>query len=102
MNILEHIKELCEDRGWTIYKLADEAGVTQSTLTNMFYRKTLPTIGTLMSICNAFDISLAQFFDETSSPHVISAEEETVLKQYRKLSKKDKKLVETILTELTK
>jgi len=101
MNILEHIKELCKKQGWTVYKLADEAGITQSTITNMFYRKTLPSITTLTSICNAFGITLSQFFNETNSTEILSQEEETLILKYRQLTKKDKKIVNVLITEMT-
>ena len=39
MDILERITELRKERNWSVYKLADEAGLTQSTLANMFTRK---------------------------------------------------------------
>lgn len=102
MNILGHIKELCEERNWTIYKLADEAGITQSTLSNMFYRGTLPSLSTLAAICNAFDITLSQFFDDTNSTLVLTRDEELFITQYRQLAKKDKKIINVMLTEMTK
>lgn len=47
MDILDRITELREERGWSVYKLAEESGLTQSTLANMFSRKTMPSIATL-------------------------------------------------------
>ena len=102
MDILEHIKELCAERGWTVYKLADEAGITQSTLSNMFYRKTLPSISTLILICNAFNITLAQFFSETETEFAVSDDEKRIIKKYRQLTLKDKKIVDVVLTEMVK
>ena len=64
MNVLEKVKRLQEERGWSTYKLAYEAGLTQSTLSNMFARGTCPTVDTLEKICDAFGISLAEFFEE--------------------------------------
>lgn len=58
MDILERIKSLQNERGWTNYQLAQEAAMTQSTLTNMFTRKTLPSLTTLIAICEAFEITL--------------------------------------------
>ena len=66
MEILERINNLKNERGWSIYKLAEESGITQSTLANMFSRKTMPSISTLKQLCDAFGISLAQFFDYES------------------------------------
>lgn len=67
-DILTRITELREQRGWSEYKLSKEAGIPQSTLSNLYIRKNSPTISTLESICNAFNITLSQFFavDEES------------------------------------
>lgn len=99
MDILEKIKKLQYERGWSTYQLALEAGLTQSTLTNMFTRKTMPSIATLTALCEAFDISLSQFFAEGDDIPT-SQEEKELLKQYRKLDKKNKNIVKTLLNEL--
>lgn len=101
MDILERIKELCNERNWTVYKLSEESGITQSTLTNMFYRKTLPSLTTLLAICDAFGITPSQFFNDKNIAVSLSHEEETIVKQYRKLNKSDKQLLQVILNELT-
>lgn len=64
MEILERIDELRKERGWSINYLAMESELTQSTLNNLYSRKTEPKISTLRSICNAFGITLADFFKE--------------------------------------
>jgi transcriptional regulator with XRE-family HTH domain len=63
MSILEKIDELRKERGWSINYLAMEAMLTQSTLNNLYNRNTEPKISTLRAICNAFHITLAQFFE---------------------------------------
>ena len=60
--VVAKIDGLCKERGWSTYKLAEEAGITPSTMFNMRSRGTLPSIITLNSICNAFGITLAEFF----------------------------------------
>jgi transcriptional regulator with XRE-family HTH domain len=52
------------DRNWSEYKLAIEAKLSHSTLANIFKRNASPSIPTLNSICVAFGITLAQFFQE--------------------------------------
>ena len=49
-------------RGWSEYRLSKECGLSESTLANIFRRNTVPSISTLEAICNAFGISLSQFF----------------------------------------
>lgn len=60
--IVKRIKGLCNERGWTEYRLAKEANITQSTLSNFMHRNNNPSITTLQKICRAFDLSLSEFF----------------------------------------
>ena len=64
MNILNKIDALRKERGWSVNNLAMEAMLTQSTLNNLYPRKTEPKHSTLRAICSAFGISLAEFFAE--------------------------------------
>ena len=99
MYIINRIEELRNQRGWSIYKLAMEAGITQSTLTNMFSRGTLPSITTLSSICDAFEITLAQFFYDGNGEE-LTDEEFTLLSDFRKLSEKNKQAVLGLIKSL--
>lgn len=58
------LRQLMDTRGWTEYRLAKESGLSQSTLSNIFKRNTVPSIVTLEAICRAFNITLSQFFAE--------------------------------------
>ena len=62
MDVLLRIKTLMEARGWTAYRLASEAGLTESTIQNLFRRNGIPTLPTLEAVCSAFGITLSQFF----------------------------------------
>ena len=99
MDILEKIDKLRIKKGWTLYKLAEESEITQSTLSNMFIRKTQPSIATLTNICNGLNISLSEFFAEESTPP--STEEATMLTNYRKLSNKHKIAINNLIKDLT-
>ena len=59
-----HNKKSLKEQGWTRYRLAKESGVPESTLTNIFYRGTTPTVATLEDICKTLNITLSQFFAE--------------------------------------
>ena len=50
MNVIDRIHELREQRNWSVYTLALEAGLTQSTLASMLQRNTPPKIDTLQCI----------------------------------------------------
>ncbi len=68
-----------------MYELAQEAGITQSTLTSMIKRGSPPKIDTLECICEAFGITLAQFFMEDEQLEVLSKNEKELISLFRKI-----------------
>ena len=86
MDINKKIKDMCFQRGWSMYELAQEAGITQSTLSSIMTRGNPPKIETLECICEAFSISLSQFFLEDESVEILSEDEKKLIMLYRKLS----------------
>lgn len=101
MDVLERIEQLRKQRGWSQYKLATEAGLTQSTLANMFSRRTQPSISTLSLICDAFGISLAQFFaNDEDAKTILDLDEIRLIKSYRTLTHKNKKAVLSLCENL--
>ena len=102
MDVLKRIDDLRNAKGWSQYKLALEAELTQSTITNMYSRKTLPSITTLSSICNALGVSLAEFFaGDDNADIVISDSEKALVLSYRKLSEKNKIAVKSLCDSLS-
>lgn len=99
MDILERINKLREEKGWTMYKLAEESMITQSTLANMYARNTLPSITTLLCICKGLGITPAQFFAEGDEKNEELKTME-LLNAYAKLSEKDKKAVLNLINNL--
>ncbi|MCB6477563.1 helix-turn-helix transcriptional regulator [Emergencia timonensis] len=86
MNIIKKIKELMEERRWSEYRLSKESGLSQSTIRNLFTRNNLPTFQTLEAICDAFGITLAQFFSEGSAVE-LTEEQQMLLKKWAAISK---------------
>jgi len=64
MDTKSRIKELMDERGWTIYELSKRSGLAQTTIANMWKRNTEPTIPSLRALCSGFGITLSQFFAE--------------------------------------
>lgn len=94
IDILKKIEKLRLEHNWSLYKLAEEAGLTQSTITNMFSRGTLPSIRTLDAICSAFNISLSEFFSEEDN---INYKTLSMLDSYNRLDDKDKKIIDKLI-----
>lgn len=61
-NAQNRIRQLMAERGWTIYRLAQESGLSQTTISNIFKRNNQPSLPTVNAICDACGITLAQFF----------------------------------------
>ncbi len=96
MTTLEKIDKLRVQRGWSINNLAMEAMLTQSTINNLYSRKAEPKLSTLRAICDAFDISLSEFFaddDSTNETEVDLA----LQKKIAKMSLEQKKALLNLL-----
>ena len=99
MDILTKIRVLQGERNWTDYKLAQEADIPQATLAAIFQRGTPPKVDTLQCICNAFGLTLAQFFLEDEAVEVLSGPEREMLATFRKLSSKQQQALIAIFEE---
>lgn len=64
MNVLHRLIELQEQRGWSDYRIAKEAGLSPNTVSNIYRRNNTPSLSTLEALCNAFGITMSQFFAE--------------------------------------
>ena len=53
---LDRIEELCNDRGWSHYRLAKEMDISPNSIGNLFRRTTVPSIPTIRHICQVFGI----------------------------------------------
>uniref|UniRef100_UPI004055EEDC helix-turn-helix domain-containing protein n=1 Tax=Acetatifactor sp. TaxID=1872090 RepID=UPI004055EEDC len=64
MEVGKRIRELREQKKYTINKLANKAGVSQSYLRDVELENKNPTVSFLSLICQSLDISLKDFFDD--------------------------------------
>ena len=92
--------ELMEERGWTDYRLAKEANLSHSTITNVFKRNNAPTLPTLEVICRAFGITLAQFFAEGGEAVEITDEQRELFAKWSTLTEKQKALLLEFISTL--
>jgi transcriptional regulator with XRE-family HTH domain len=86
MDILNKIKKLQNERGWSESRLAEEAGLTPSTVSSLYKRNNLPTIPTLQALCAAFGITVAQFFAGNDAPPDLSDEQAALLEHWNTLT----------------
>lgn len=102
MDVLGKIERIKNEKGWSTYQLAYESGLTQSTLFNMFKRKTMPSLVTLERICDAFGMTLSEFFSDEEKTYCVSEDEKTVINVYRSLDYENKQKVLIYCNEKSK
>jgi transcriptional regulator with XRE-family HTH domain len=96
------IKELCKKRGYTKYRLAQITGMTQTALGNILNQKSLPTIVNLERICDAFGITLAQFFTDDGSKLNLTQDQQEILDIWDDLESKEREILIGFIRSLKK
>ena len=96
--IIERIEELCEEKQMSRYRLAQKAGLAQSSISTLLNRKSVPTIQTIDKLCDRFGITLAQFFCSTRVD--LTEEQQGLLDTWDKLGEQEKMLVNAYIQGL--
>ena len=96
MDIVRKIDEMRVKRGWTFYKLSQESGLSQQTFTKWMDGKTVPTIPAIKAVCDAFGISLANFFAENDLVEV-TPETKVIFDNWHHLTKEEQESIKTII-----
>ncbi len=73
--------------------MAKEAGIPQSTLTNLYKRANSPTVTTLEALCRAFGLSLAQFFSGIDDNEQLTDDQRDLLENWMLLPQNQKERV---------
>lgn len=100
MDIQRRIRRLMAEKGWSEYRLAKEAHLSQSTISHLFKRNNAPTLPTLESICRAFGLTLTQFFAEDGSPVMLSREQNQLLTAWGGLNREQQELIYRLIKDL--
>ena len=96
------ITELCEKRGYTKYRLSQLTEMSQTALGNILNKKSIPTVVTLERICDAFGITLAQFFAEDGGRLNLTEDQNEILEIWDNLESKEREILMTSLRSLKK
>lgn len=92
-DVIRHIEELCQERSWSHYRLAKESDIPYSTINNMVRRTNIPTVPTLQKMCDAFGITLADFFSEEQEKTELTKWQTELLDICEGLSRDDRRLL---------
>ena len=96
MDVLERLRKLMDARGWTMYRLAKESGLTESTIANIYRRNAIPSIDTLEKICQGFGITLSQFFSDAEMVE-LTDELNEVFENWRTMTPEQKEAALTMM-----
>lgn len=97
MYIIDRIEKLCEEKNLSRYRLAQKAGIAQSSLSTLLNRKSIPTIQTLEKICSGFDITLAQFFAAENEIPDLTDEQRELLDAWNNMNEQERALVKAYM-----
>ncbi|MCM1023334.1 MAG: helix-turn-helix transcriptional regulator [Prevotella sp.] len=100
MTILERILQLRDERGWTEYRLSEEAGISQSTVSSWFRKNVNPSKASLEKICKALNITMSQFFAFDNEPVVLTDKQRQVLENWNKLNPKQQDIILELLISM--
>lgn len=100
-DVMGRIKALCEARSWTYYRLAKESGIPYSSLNTMLHKTYIPTVPSLMKICNGFGITMAQFFSDQDETVKLTADQKGCLALWDTLDTTSKSLASAYMQGLS-
>ena len=92
-NVINRIKQLCEEREFSYYQLAKRSEIPYSTLNTMILKNNQPSLPTLKKLCNGFGITLLQFFNTEDIPVSLSETQKECLSLFDVLTPKEQALV---------
>ena len=95
--VINHIKEICKQRGWTYYRLAKESGIPHSSLNTMLNKQHIPSMNNLIKICKGLNMTLTQFF---AGMEPVSDEQSYLLNIWNGLDTPSKELASAYLCGL--
>ena len=93
-----------EARHWSNYDLASHAGIKPTTISTWYSKNIMPTLPTLVKVCDAFGITLTEFFSVVESgerePVVLTHEQAEMLEKWSALRPEQKEAVVHLLSTM--
>ena len=99
MKPAERLQTLMFHRGWSVYRLSRESGLSQSTIASILKRGSIPRIDTIEKCCRAFGITMAAFFDDTLCDAELTPDEKNFIQKWRDSSPEMKTAIRQIVSE---
>ena len=102
MDIKEKITKIRKQKGWSLSKLATQAGLTTTTVYNWYNDKNAtPSRDSIEDVCVAFGISIAEFYADIEMDN-LTEKEIRLLELFRKIPEKEQEKALSMLELLCK
>ncbi len=103
-NILDTITAYRKERKWSLYDLAAHAELKPSTISTWYNNNAIPTIPSLVKICDAFQITLSEFFAKAegnvSAPVVLTPQQMQVIDRWSVLRPDQQEAILSLLNTI--
>ena len=102
MDIKEKITKIRKQKGWSLSKLATQAGLTTTTVYNWYNDKNAtPSRDSIEDVCVAFGVSVAEFYADIEMDN-LTEKEIRLLELFRKIPEKEQEKALSMLELLCK
>lgn len=104
LEILDKVDKLRKQKGFSVYRLTKEAGISHNTLNSWRKRQTMPSFAVLEAICDTLGVSISILLMDSSTAHSdLTSETKRMLELWYMLNRSQKitfiNLLTTFLSE---
>lgn len=92
INIVDRVNELLAQKGWTGYELSKQTGISTNAIYDWSKTGATPSLANIVKICEAFGITLSQFFCR-SEAYSLTEDENRILQEWFALSDIEKEAI---------
>ena len=101
-DILNKILEERTKRGWSEYTLAQNAGLTQSTISTWYRKDLQPSVASIEKVCNGLGITLSQFFfdPETETRYPLTENQRRMVDKWAALTPEQQRILMELIEQM--
>lgn len=103
-NILNTITAYRKERNWSLYDLAAHSEMKLTTISTWYNENAIPSIPSLVKICDAFQITLSEFFAKVegseSTPVVLTPQQMQIIDRWSVLRPDQQEAVLSLLNTI--
>ncbi len=97
--MLAKLRAICQNKNITQYALSKATGMSTSSLSCLMRGETKPYIYTVLTICDALDVTIADLLEKQVSEY--SEDEEVLIGVYRELPPEKKRMIKVYMDMLS-